>query len=185
MPRIQPIDPATATGEAAAQLAVSRKMFGGTPNLVTTAAVSPVVLQGMLGMFASLGKASLGAKAGEKIAIAVAQSNGCGYCLSAHTAIGTMHGVDATALSDARRAASDDPKTAALLQLAVAINSARGHISDATLVAARQAGLTDAEIVEVVGHVALNVFTNYLNNVSRTDIDFPVIELDATVAVGA
>ena len=185
MPRIQPIDPVAATGEAATQLAVARKMFGGTPNLVTTAALSPAVLQGMLGMFASLGKASLGARAGEKIAIAVAQANGCGYCLSAHTAIGTLHGVEAAALTDARRASSDDPKTAALLRLAVEINSTRGHISDATLAAARQAGLTDAEVVEVVGHVALNVFTNYLNNVSRTDIDFPVVELDATVTIGA
>lgn len=185
MPRIQPVDPTTATGEAATQLATARKMFGGTPNLVTTAAVSPVVLQGMLGMFASLGKSSLGAKVGEKIAIAVAQSNGCGYCLSAHTAIGKMHGVDPAALADARRASSDDPKTAALLQLAVEINSTRGQIGDDTLAVARRAGLSDAEIVEVVGHVALNVFTNYLNNVSRTDIDFPVIELDTTVALGA
>lgn len=184
MPRIHPIDPMTALGEAATQLATARKMFGGTPNLVTTAAVSPVVLQGMLGMFASLGKASLGAKVGEKIAIAVAQANGCGYCLSAHTAIGKLHGVDAVALADARRAHSDDPKTGALLHLAVQINATRGHISDATLAEARQAGLSDVEIVEVVGHVALNVFTNYLNNVSHTEIDFPVVELETT-GVGA
>ena len=168
MPRIQPLDPATATGDTAAHLATARKMFGGTPNLVTTAANAPAALNAMLGLFASLGKSSLGAKQGEQIAIAIAQSNGCGYCLSAHTAIGGMHGLDAATLTGARQARSADPKTAALLTLAVAINEARGQIADGVLTAARAAGVTDAEVVEVVAHVALNVFTNYLNNVSQT-----------------
>ncbi len=179
MPRIQPLDPATATGDTAAHLATARKMFGGTPNLVTTAANAPAALNAMLGLFASLGKSSLGAKHGEQIAIAIAQSNGCGYCLSAHTAIGGMHGLDAATLAGARQARSADPKTAALLTLAVAINEARGHVADGVLTAARAAGVTDAEVVEVVAHVALNVFTNYLNNVSQTEIDFPVVSLAA------
>ena len=48
-------------------------------------------------------------------------------------------------------------------------------IDDVTLASARIAGLTDTEIVEVVAHVALNVFTNYLNNVAESEIDFPWI----------
>lgn len=178
MPRIQPVNPATAAGEAATQLATARKMFGGTPNLVTTAANAPAALAAMLGMFAHLGKGPLGGKVGEQIAIAVAQANGCGYCLSAHSAIGKMHGLDAAELAAAKRAVSMTPKTAALLSLAVAINAARGKVSDAVLADARSAGISDAEIVEVVGHVALNVFTNYLNNVSETEIDFPLVALD-------
>jgi uncharacterized peroxidase-related enzyme len=179
MSRIAPIDPSAATGDTAAQLATARKMFGGTPNLVTTAAHSPAAVGAMLSLFANLGNASLGAKAGEQIAIAIAQSNGCGYCLSAHTAIGAMHGLTPAALASARRAQSTDPKSQALLTLAVAINQTRGHIDDASLAAARKAGLTDAEIVEVVAHVALNVFTNYLNNVAETTIDFPEVSLTA------
>ena len=178
MPRIQPIDPTTATGETAAHLATSRKMFGGTPNLITTAANSPATVGAMLGLFASVGKSSLGAKVGEQIAIAIAQSNSCGYCLSAHTVIGKMHGLDPAELAAAKRAGSVNPKTAAVLTLAVAINQSRGQVSDAVLADARRTGITDAEIVEVVGHVALNVFTNYLNNVSETAIDFPVVALD-------
>lgn len=179
MPRIAPIDPSSATGDTAAQLAVARRMFGGTPNLVTTAAHSPAAVGAMLSLFAHLGKASLGAKAGEQIAIAVAQANGCGYCLSAHTAIGALHGLTPGALASARQARASDPKTAALLTLAVAINEARGHIDDATLDQARAAGLSDTEIVEVVAHVALNVFTNYLNSVAETTIDFPEVSLTA------
>jgi uncharacterized peroxidase-related enzyme len=179
MPRIQPIDPATATGDAATHLATSRKMFGGTPNMILTAAQAPAVVGAMLGFFASLGKASLGGKIGEQIAIAVAQANGCGYCLSAHTAIGKMHGLPGDELAAARRATSTQPKTAAILALALAINQSRGHVSDEVLRAARNAGITDAEIVEVVAHVALNVFTNTLNNVSETEVDFPLVPLEA------
>lgn len=178
MPRIQPINPETASGDTATLLATARKMFGGTPNLVTTAANAPSTLGGMLGMFASVGTGTLGAKVGEQIAIAIAQSNGCGYCLSAHTAIGQMRGVNPAELTAARRAGSSHHKTAAVLKLAVAINGARGQVEDAVLAEARAAGISDAEMVEVVGHVALNVFTNYLNNLCETDIDFPEVELD-------
>jgi uncharacterized peroxidase-related enzyme len=177
MPRIAPIDPATATGETADHLATTRRMFGGTPNLFITAAHSPTALGAMVSLFAHTGRSALGGKVGEQIAIAIAQANGCGYCLSAHTAIGTLHGLPPAALDDARQARSSDPRTAALLRLAVAINQARGHIDDATIDAARDAGITDAEIVDVVSHVALNVFTNYLNTVARTEIDFPVVSL--------
>ena len=177
MPRIQPINPVAATGETATHLATARRMFGGAPNMVTTAAHSPAALEAMLGFFASLGKASLGPKAGEQIAIA--QANGCGYCLSTHTATGAMHSLDPATLVGARHAKAADPKTAALLTLAVAINEARGHIDDATLASARKAGLTDTEIVEVVAHVALNVFTNYLNSVAGTMIDFSEVSLTA------
>ena len=178
MPRIAPLDPATATGDTTAHLATTKKMFGGTPNLFTTAAQSPAALHALNGLFAALGKSSLGAKRGEQLAIAVAQANGCGYCLSAHTAIGGMYGLDAATLAAAKGATAGDPKTTALLRLAVAINDARGHIPDATLAAARAAGISDAEIVETVAHVALNVFTNYLNTVAQTAIDFPVVALD-------
>lgn len=179
MPRIAPVLPESVAGEAAKHLATTRKMFGGTPNLFTTAANAPATLGALNDMFANVGKGTLGPKVGEQIAIAIAQSNGCGYCMSAHHAIGKMHGLDAAELAAAKRATAPAPKTAALLQLAVAINQARGKLTDAELAQARAAGITDAEIIEVVGHVALNVFTNYLNNVSQTTIDFPVVALEA------
>ena len=178
MPRIHPIDVASATGETAALLGTARKMFGSTPNLVTTAANAPAALNAMLGLFASLGKSSLGPKVGEQISIAVSQTNGCGYCLSAHTAIGAMHGLDVATLASAREALASDAKTSAILTLAVAIVQARGKIDDATLAAARAKGVTDAEVVEVVAHIAQDVFTNYLNNVCGTAIDFPEVALE-------
>jgi alkylhydroperoxidase family enzyme len=90
-----------------------------------------------------------------------------------------MHGLDAATLAGARHASSSSPKSAAILALALAIVNKRGQISDDALATARRAGVTDTEIVEVVAHVALNVFTNYLNNVAQTTIDFPEVALDA------
>ncbi|QJR37414.1 carboxymuconolactone decarboxylase family protein [Gemmatimonas groenlandica] len=181
MPRIQPVDPTAATGAAAEQLAATRKAFGATPNMFLTAAQSPATLTALNSLFGTLGKGLLGGKIGERIAIAVAQQNGCKYCLSAHTAIGGMHGVAAAELDAARHGASADPKASAAIALALAILHTSGRVDDAVLAAARLAGLSDSEIVETVAHVALNVFTNSLNNLADTDVDFPLVSL-ATAA---
>jgi uncharacterized peroxidase-related enzyme len=178
MPRIQPLDSATVTGAAAEQLATTKKMFGSVPNMFATAAQSPAAITAMNGFFAALGKGALGGKIGEQVAIAVAQSNNCEYCLSAHTAIGGMHGVSPANLASARVGRSDDAKAQAAITLALDIVRTKGRVSDATLAAAHASGLNDGEIVEVVGHVALNIFTNYLNNLAGTDVDFPVVALE-------
>lgn len=177
MPRVQPIDPSTATGAVAAQLAGTRKALGGTPNLFTTAAHSPAALTALNGLFGALSRSAIGAAIGEQVAIAVAQQNGCAYCLAAHTALGGLQGVTPGELSAARLGRSADPKATATMALATAIVRTRGKVDDATLDAARAAGLTEGEIVEVVAHVALNVFTNYLNNLAQTDVDFPLVAL--------
>lgn len=179
MPRIQPIDPATATGAVAAQLDGTRKSLGSIPNMFTTAAQSAATITALNGLFGALGKGALDGKTRERIAIAVAQTNGCEYCLSAHTALGSGHGLSAAELSSAKHGQSTDAKAEATMALALAIVSTRGMIGDAALSSARLAGLTDGEIVEVVANVALNIFTNYMNNVAQTDVDFPLVELAA------
>jgi uncharacterized peroxidase-related enzyme len=178
MPRIQPIDPAAASGPLAEQLAATRKLLGATPNLFTTAANSLAALTAMNAFFVALARGKLGGKIGERIAIAVAQANGCEYCLSAHTTLGANHGVAPADLAAARRGRSADPRAQAAINLALAIVASRGRVSDSGLAEARAAGLTDGEIVEVVAHVAVNVFTNYLNNLAGTEVDFPLVRLE-------
>jgi uncharacterized peroxidase-related enzyme len=177
MPRIKPIDPSRTSGVVAEQLAGTKKMFGGTPNMFITAGHSPAALTALNGFFGALAGGRIRAPIAERIAIAVAQANGCEYCLSAHTAVGKMHAVPVAELAAARRGKSADASTQAILDLALAIVAARGRIRDADLAAARAAGLNDGDIVEVVAHVALNVFTNYLNIVAGTEVDFPVVQV--------
>ncbi|MGD9864427.1 MAG: carboxymuconolactone decarboxylase family protein [Pseudodonghicola sp.] len=158
-------------------LEVVTKQLGSAPNLFRLAAVSPAALEGYLGIFGALGKGSLPAATRERIALAIAQYNGCGYCLSAHTYLGAnLAKLSPEEIAANRNGRSTDAKADAAVVFAVNVAEARGHVSDADLSAVRAAGYDDAQIIEIVQHVALNVWTNYLNSVARTEIDFPVAD---------
>lgn len=161
---------------ARASLNAVAKTLGSAPNLFRVVANSPAALKGYLGIGSALSGASLDARTQERIALAVAELNGCGYCLSAHTYLGrNVAKLDDAEIAANRNGASKDPDADAAVRFAVAIVQSRGHVSDAQLAAVRAAGHSDAAIVEIVLTVALNTFTNYVNEVARTDIDFPVV----------
>jgi uncharacterized peroxidase-related enzyme len=175
MSRIAPIDPAAAEGRQKELLDVVRRTLGGTPNM-TKAMARSAVLEGWLNLGRALRKGSINAVDGERIALAVAQANGCSYCLSAHTyTSANVAKLDEAEIERARRFESDDPKAAAILAFAEAVVGAKGAVGDDDVEAAREAGLSDAELSEIVGHVALNTLTNYFNNAFDTEIDFPVV----------
>jgi uncharacterized peroxidase-related enzyme len=136
---------------------------------------SPAVLEGYLNFNQALAGGALSAQVREQIALVVAEVNGCGYCLSAHTAIGRSVGLNEQSMACARRVVSSDSKTQAVLTLAQTITLERGEISDEAFRAAKQSGLSDGEVTEVVANVALNIFTNYFNLVGQTEIDFPEV----------
>ena len=173
MPRLTPIDPAHADVRTKPLLDAVQRKLGVTPNMMKTMATSQAVLKAYLDFGAALGGASIGARTQELIALTVAETNGCDYCLSAHTAIGGLYKVPASELDAARDAHNADTKTAAILRFARAVVESRGKVSDADVAAARCAGVSDVEIAETVAIAALNVFTNLFNNVARTDVDFP------------
>ncbi|ABS66221.1 carboxymuconolactone decarboxylase family protein [Xanthobacter versatilis] len=179
MSRIPALDPATATGKAKDLLAAVAAKFGATPNLFKVAARSPASLEALIGLSGALGGGALPAKIRESLAIAVAEVNGCDYCLSAHSLIGKGAGLSDADISQARSGRATDGKAEAALAFARAVVASRGKVSDGDLSQARQAGLGDGDIVEIVAHVAMNIFTNYLNNVAETEIDFPVVRSGA------
>ncbi|ARN18781.1 carboxymuconolactone decarboxylase family protein [Piscinibacter gummiphilus] len=154
-----------------------QRAFGATPNMFRAVANSPAALASMWGSFGALSTGTLGAAIGERIAIAVANRNACEYCLAAHTAIGGKAGVNAAELASARDGVSADPKAEAAMRFALRLVDGRGQVSDADFATLRAAGFTDAEIVEVVAHVALNLFTNYVNIAFDVPVDFPAVPL--------
>ena len=156
-----------------------KKQIGSVPNLFRLTATSPAALEGYLGLNGALAKGALNAATRERIALAVAQINGCGYCLAAHTYLGK----NVTKLGEAEIAAnraghSTDARADAAVRFAVKVTKDRGAVSEADLAAVRAAGYSDAEVVEIVAHVALNTLTNYINEVFKTDIDFPSVSLN-------
>ncbi|HEX5088354.1 MAG TPA: carboxymuconolactone decarboxylase family protein [Nocardioides sp.] len=175
MTGLSAIDPATADPDAAQVLARARKAFGGTiPNLTRVMANSPATLHGYLDLAGALDGGLLDAHVRERIALLVAEQNNCAYCLSAHTFIAAQSlQMDPDDIAAAREGRSSDPRTNAILELASALNLGRGALDEQALDAARAAGVSDAEIAEVVGHVAANAFTNYFAKAARVPIDFP------------
>ncbi|KSV83593.1 hypothetical protein N184_34745 [Sinorhizobium sp. GL28] len=154
-----------------------RSAFGIAPNMFRAVANSPAALASMWGSFGALGNGRLGAKLGEQIAVAVADRNDCHYCLAAHTALGRKAGATAEEMANAQRGKSSDPKTAAALTFAQKLVEARGQITDAEVRALRDAGYDDQDVVEIIAHVALNLFTNYINVALAVPVDFPGVKL--------
>lgn len=173
MQLINPLDPANAAPEIAATFTAIKSELGTVPNLFKVMAVEPSVLNAYMAFSSAAGKGPLPNKVREQLALTTAGSNGCDYCASAHQALGKMAGLSSNDVSLALEGRADDAKVEAALTFAKSVLADRGHVPDASLEAVRKAGWSDREILDMVANVVLNIFTNYLNNVAGTEIDFP------------
>jgi uncharacterized peroxidase-related enzyme len=179
MQRIPALEPNLAPAASRSILEAVQKKIGMAPNIHRTLAHAPAVLASYVQQNETLAGGVLPAALREQIALAVAGRNGCDYCASAHTLIGKGAGLTPAQASDALRGRTTDVRTQAALNFVAAVLEQRGHVRDADLAAVRASGYGDAEIVEFVAHVAINIFTNYLNSVAQTDIDFPLVRAGA------
>ena len=152
------------------------KQLGVVPNMFRLVSTSPVALQGYLGLSGALSKGTLAAPTRERIALAVAEINGCSYCLSAHSYLGkNVAKLDEAEIVANRNGGSNDAKADAAVRFAAKVTRERGHVGEDDVRAVKLAGYDDAQVIEIVLHVALNTWTNYINEVAKTDIDFPVV----------
>ncbi|MFI7068601.1 carboxymuconolactone decarboxylase family protein [Kribbella sp. NPDC050124] len=166
----------TSSAPTAELLAEVKRNLGVIPNMTKAMANSRALLKGYLGLSGALARGALDTATRERIALAVAQGNECDYCLSAHSYLAEhVAHLDTDEITAARKAQATDAKTAAILALAAAVNDGRGDTPTGVVEAARAAGVTDEEIAETIGHVALNVLTNYFNKAAGVEIDFPVV----------
>lgn len=175
MPLINPVTIANAPEKSLPILDAVAKKMGKAPNLLLTLAHSPAALRFYVGQLEALGSGTLGTQLPEKIALVTAGFNHCDYCASAHTAAGRTRGVEPHELHANLSGLSENIKAQAALDFATEILTMRGHIHESSVQAMRDAGYTEAEIVEVVAHVAMNNFTNYFNHIAATEIDFPLV----------
>lgn len=169
MYRIQAVDPSTATGKAKELLDAVKGKLGLVPNMTRVMAASPAVLESYLAFSGALAGGLLDARTREQLALLTAQQNHCDYCLSAHTAIGKMVGLNHDQIAASRAGDGSSPRTTAALTFA----KTKGQVGEAELAAVRNAGFSEGEIAEIIAHVALNAFTNYFNVAADVEIDFP------------
>ena len=179
MSRIELLTAATAPAASQPVLAQIEGAFGATPNMFRAVSNSPAALKSMWGSFGALGTGTLDAKLGEQIAVAIADATGCEYCLAAHTALGRKAGATSADMSAAQAGQSDDPKTAAALRFASRVVEHRAHIAADDVKALHAAGFDDGEVMEIMAHIALNLFTNYVNVAFAVPLDFPHVKLRA------
>ena len=162
-------------GKAKTLLDHIQRTMGTTPNFLATLANAPVVLEAFLDFNKTMNHGKLSPKLREQLALTVAGFNGCDYCASAHTYLGSQTGIDKFELQCNLAGRSSNNRTQAALTFALILLEKRGHIDRAALEAVKSAGYTHEEIIEIQAQVALNIFTNYFNESIQTRIDFPVV----------
>jgi uncharacterized peroxidase-related enzyme len=177
MNRIKPIERHTANAEQGQLLDAIQAQLGMVPNFLKVFAHSPAALRAFLGLYGIAGEGSLSAQTRERIALAVAQQNACQYCVSAHSAIGRKAGLDGVEIAANRAGTSQDAKAAVAVKFAHALVEHKGEVTSADLLEVRNAGYSDADIVEIITHVGMNLLTNILGKASRVEIDFPAVDL--------
>jgi uncharacterized peroxidase-related enzyme len=180
MTRVTLVDAQSAGDEARMVLDRIQQAFGATPAMFQATANSPAALKSMWGAFAALAGGKLAPKLTEQLAVAIADRNECEYCLAAHTALGRKAGASAQEIAAAQAGSSADPRAAAALGFALKVIERRGQVNDEDFAALRRVGFDDEEIVEILAHVALNLFTNYINVALQVPVDFPRVALRKT-----
>lgn len=171
-PRIAPLDPAAAAPEATAILSQVRAAFGMLPNVHRVLAHSPAALAGYGALAMSLESGSLSARVKEQIALLAAATNGCDYCIAAHRVTARLAGLTAPEIAAAETGEAADAFESAALIFAAAVLRQTGGISDEAFHTAQSAGLNDEAMIEITAQLVANIFTNTVNRLARTPIDF-------------
>ncbi len=166
-------------GQAQPLIDAVQKQMGTVPHIFATMANSPAVLEGYLAFNGALASGTLSTAVKEQIALAVAGQNECDYCASAHTYLAQHAGVSKSEIRQNLEAKSLDPKTSVILSYVKEVVSKKGLIDPLSTDSLREAGVSDAEIVEIIAHIGMNIFTNYFNHIAGTEIDFPVVNVKA------
>ena len=176
MPRIEQPNDEQLSDESKEMLSQVKQKMGKVPNVLRIMAQSPAALKAYLSFSQALESGHFSGRDKELIALAVSQVNACNYCLAAHTAAAKGAGADDETVRRARLGEAEDPRMHAALAFARAVAKRQGWADDDDLRRARDAGLSEAEILELIAHVAFNVLTNYTNHVAETDLDFEEVQ---------
>lgn len=177
MSRIKALENHEVDTATAATLTAIGKKLGMVPNLFATLAHAPAALNSYLDFSDNLDAGALTGKQREIVALAVAQYNQCQYCLSAHNLMGKGAGLTGDDIAKARNGSANDPLNNAIAAFAREVTEARGVIPDQAFNFYAEQGLTHSLMVEIVANVAVTLFTNYINHLADTEIDFPVVDL--------
>ena len=176
MQRIKAVESEQANGKVQVLYQQVENNLGVVPNMIKTMANSPVVAEAYINFWNLMEQSVLPITLREQIALHVAESNGCSYCVSAHCAISKSAGLRDEEVRDGRLGHSPDVKINSALEFTTSVVENRGQVKTEEVEKLRDAGFSDQEISEIVALVVFTIFSNYFNNVAGTVNDFPKAE---------
>lgn len=178
MSRMPMITVQTACEAAAPTLESIHKKFGAVPNFFGALANNGTALNAYLDFEEAIESNSrLTTAQQEMISLAVANKNGCQYCVSGHTFSAKHAGVNQASALRAQTGQAEDPLDQAVLSFALAMREYRGAVPESILTQARNAGLNDQLLVEITTWTLINTYSNWINNLIQPKIDFPLVPL--------
>jgi len=175
MPRTMVLKPEQVPAGSKQTLDAFTKNIGFTPNMMAAFAQSPIAFNAWATLLGSLSKA-LDVRTRDSIGLAVSEINRCNYCLTVHSYTAEhMAKLSSDDIVHARKGHASDPKREAAIRFARKVIETRGQIDESDLKAVREAGYTDANVMEIIALVAMYSLTNFFNNVFDPEKDFPVV----------
>ena len=167
----------SATGATAEIYGQIKKAIGNVPNtFAAIGAHGPAALKAVLAADAVLASGSLSKRDQETIKLVISGVAGCDYCVAAHSLLGKLAGLKPEELKNIRDGKpTGDVKRDALVRFVHNLATTSGTVSRADFAAIKNAGYSDAQLVDISLAFATTVFTNVFNNINDTDIDFPAV----------
>ncbi|MGK3113532.1 carboxymuconolactone decarboxylase family protein [Candidatus Pantoea formicae] len=178
MSRLKTTPVSEATGKTAELFKTIKQVMGKVPNAyLTIGSNAPELLAQTLQLNAVLAKSSLTAREREAINLAVSEESGCDYCLAAHTPLALKAGYSEAQTLELRQGfLVEDERIDALVKFVQLLVSTRGTVSAQHVAAFKEVGFSDQQVVETVGAVTAILFTNMINRINDTEIDFPAVQ---------
>ncbi|RWR00582.1 alkylhydroperoxidase [[Pantoea] beijingensis] len=176
MSRLTSLQPDNATGQAAELFGAIKRVMGKVPNAYQVIGIAPEILAQALQHNATLAKSNLSKRELEAINLAVSETSGCDYCLAAHTLTGKMAGYTLEQTQALRQGAyPEEAHIDALVKFVKTLVTTHGTLPEETVTQFRAAGFSDRQVVEVISAVSAILFTNMINRVNDTLVDFPKV----------
>ncbi len=146
---------------------------GFLPNLIGVLAGAPAALEAYFTVGEINARTSLTLAEREVVQITAARLHACDFCVAGHSAIALKKAgftpAQVVALHEGRPIG--DAHLDALAAFVVEVVATRGSVGDAALAAFREAGFTEAQVLETVLGVSLATLCNFANVVARSPIN--------------
>ena len=165
------------TGPSGQIYAQIKKAIGSVPNtFAAIAAHGPAALKAVLAADTVLASGNLNKRDQETIKLVISGVAGCDYCVAAHSLLGKLAGLKPEELKNIRDGKpTSDVKRDALVRFVRKLAATSGTVSDTDFAAIKDAGYSDAQLVDISLAFATIVFTNVFNRINDTEIDFPAV----------